>query len=226
MDYSRVYQLNRLMALAQGVSEEQYDKKETWYYDETDNVKHLVLLPEKRVNASENACFVLGGVQAEDIVSDDELHTALGKEPGRELKSTKDLRGSFVEILRKDAFQRTFDLVESKRWNVHFIMVQVWYYAFVDVIDSICDDVMLAHNLKAILYRILKSSPEETVKLFGKYRYPDIKDKDKIVFLDGLEAKVLKFIGTVPNPHDKMMASILVKKINEAKKNIHVTVKK
>ncbi|MDO5481913.1 MAG: DUF3800 domain-containing protein [Bacteroidaceae bacterium] len=223
MDYSRVYQLNRLMALAQGVSEEQYDKKETWYYDETDNVKHLVLLPEKRVNASENACFVLGGVQAEDIVSDDELHTALGKEPGRELKSTKDLRGSFVEILRKDAFKRTFDLVESKRWNVHFIMVQVWYYAFVDVIDSICDDVMLAHNLKAILYRILKSSPEETVKLFGKYRYPDIKDKDKIVFLDGLEAKVLKFIGTVPNPHDKMMASILVKKINEAKKKDELT---
>lgn len=218
MDYSDVYQLNRMMALSQGVSEEQYDKSETWYYDETDNVKHLVLLPDNRVNASENSCFVLGGVQAEDVISEDELHAALGKEPGRELKSTKDLRGSFEEILRKDTFQKTLDLIESKVWYVHFIMVQVWYYAFVDVIDSINDDVILVHNLKAILYKILKSSPEETVKLFGKYHYPDIKDEDKNVFLGGLEAMVLKFIGAGPNQHDKMMASILVKKINEAKK--------
>lgn len=217
MDYSIIYKMNRMMALAQGVSEEKYDKAETWYYDETDNVKHLVLLPDKRVNASDNACFVLGGIQAEDTITDEELHTALGKEPGRELKSTKDLRGTFEEILRKDVFQKTLELIENKGWNVHFIMVQVWYYAFVDLIDSICDDVLFVHNLKAILYKILKTTPEETVKLFGKYHYPDIKDKDKLAFLEGLEALALQFIGAGPNPHDKMMSEVLLKKINEAK---------
>lgn len=218
MDYSKIYDMNRMMAIAQGVSEEKYDKAETWYYDETDNVKHLVLLPDKRVNASENACFVLGGIQADDTITDAELHAALGKEPGRELKSTKDLRGAFEEILRKDAFQNTLDLIESKGWNVHFIMVQVWYYAFVDVIDSINDDTMLAHNLKAALYKILKATPEDTVQLFGKYHYPDIKDRDKVAFLEELGALVQKFIDAGANLHDKMMSEILVKKINEAKK--------
>lgn len=223
MDYSRIYEINRKMALAQGVSEERYDKAEIWYYDETDNVKHLVLLPDKRVNASENACFVLGGIQADDTITDAELHAALGKELGRELKSTKDLRGTFEEILRKDAFQNTLDLIESKGWNVHFIMVQVWYYAFVDVIDSINDNFMLAHNLKAVHYKILKSASEDTVKLFGKYHYPDIKDRDKVAFLEELGAQVQKFIDAGANPHDTMMSELLVNKINEAKKRKELT---
>ena len=223
MEYSKVYQMNRMMALAQGVSEEQYDRAETWYYDETDNVKHLVLLPDKRVNAAENACFVLGGIQAEDTITDAELHEALGKESGRELKSTKDLKGTFEDILRKDAFQNTLDLVESKGWNVHFIMVQVWYYAFVDVIDSINDDVTIGHNLKAILYKILKNSPEETIKLFGKYHYPDIKDKDRIAFLEGLDAMVQKFIDAKPNLRDKMLSEVLANIIKKAKRKKELT---
>jgi hypothetical protein len=89
MDYTEAYNVTRKLALAQGVSEEQYDRHETLYYDETDNVKHLVMLPSKKVNAVENTCFVLGGIQAENAISDDELHTAMGKTPGKELKSTK-----------------------------------------------------------------------------------------------------------------------------------------
>lgn len=223
MDYSELYLLNKEIAQAQGISDEKYDEVETWYYDETDNVKHLVLLPDKRVNASENSCFVLGGIQAEDFITEAELHAALGKEIGRELKSTKDLRGTFEEILRKDAFQNTLDLVECKGWNIHFIMVQVWYYAFVDVIDSINDDLMLANNLKAILYKILKTSPADTVKLFGKFHYPNIKDKDRKAFLEGVEILAHKFIETRPNPHDQTMSGILMKKVKEAKKKGEMT---
>ena len=83
MNYSEQSQLTRVTALLQGVTPEQFDSSETWYYDETDNVKHLVLLPSKKVNAGENTCFVLGGIQAEDVISDAELHTALEKHPGR-----------------------------------------------------------------------------------------------------------------------------------------------
>ncbi len=86
MNHSELFKLTRMMALAQGVKPEQYDSNETWYYDETDNVKHLVLLPNKKINAGEKTCFVLGGIQAEDVISDDELHTALGKTPGKELR--------------------------------------------------------------------------------------------------------------------------------------------
>lgn len=89
MDYTNFYKLSRQIAIAQGVTEEQYDRAETWYYDETDNVKHLVILDNKNVNADENTCFVLGGIQAEDIINDAELHAALGKASGTELKSTR-----------------------------------------------------------------------------------------------------------------------------------------
>ena len=53
MNYSEQSQLTRVTALLQGVTPEQFDSSETWYYDETDNVKHLVLLPSKKVNAGE-----------------------------------------------------------------------------------------------------------------------------------------------------------------------------
>ncbi len=95
MNYSEQSQLVRMVALAQGVTPEQFDGNETWYYDETDNVKHLVLLPSKNVNAGENTCFVLGGIQAEDVITDAELHTALEKNPGKELKANKDLKGNY-----------------------------------------------------------------------------------------------------------------------------------
>ena len=47
MNYSKQSQLARVAALLQGVSPEQFDSCETWYYDETDNVKHLVLFAVK-----------------------------------------------------------------------------------------------------------------------------------------------------------------------------------
>lgn len=216
MDYSEHYKIARMAALAQGIKPEQYDKPETWYYDETDNVKHLVY-ENKKVNASENTCFVLGGVQAEDTITDDELHSHLGKELGRELKANKDLKGTFEDILRKDAFSNTFKLLEKKGWNIHFIAVQVWYYAFVDIVDSINDDFSASFALKAVLYKILKSNPDKTVSIFGRYHYPDIHAKEKNPFLDELIALSSSFVASGPNAHDGMMAQLLIKRLNEAK---------
>ena len=61
------------------------------------------------------------------------------------------------------------------------------------------------------------------MKLFGKYHYPDIKDKDKLAFLEGLEAQVQAFVDAGVNRHDKMMSELLVTKINEAKKKKELT---
>ena len=217
MDYSEHYKIARMMALAQGVTPEQYDRAETWYYDETDNVKHLALLSNKRINADEKSCFVLGGVQAGDVISDAELRAFLGKEPGRELKSKTDLRGEFVDILRKDNFKRMLELIEAKSWHVHFMMVQVWYYAFVDIIDSINGDLTISFPLKAILYKILKKYPDETVSLLGKYHYPNIADKDKKLFLDGIINLAVKFLGSKPNINDERMTHILLDCLCHAK---------
>ena len=217
MDYTEAYNATREMALAQGVSEEQYDRHETLFYDETDNVKHLVMLPSKKVNAAENTCFVLGGIQAETTISDDELHTVLGKTPGKELKSTKDLRGTFVDILRKENISRVLNLIDDKGWHIHFIMVQVWYYAFVDIIDSICDDVEMAFPYKAILYKILKSSPSETVELLGRYHYPDVKMEEQKRFIEELYDMVEKYFNTTTNIMERIMILMLMEELENAK---------
>lgn len=169
------------------------------------------------MNAVENTCFVLGGIQAENAISDDELHTAMGKTPGKELKSTKDLRGTFVEILRKENMSRVLNLIDDKGWHIHFIMVQVWYYAFVDIIDSICDDVEMAFPYKAILYKILKSSPSETVELLGRYHYPDVKMEEQKRFIEELYDMVEKYFNTTTNIMERIMILMLMEELENAK---------
>lgn len=216
MDYTEAHNAARMMALAQGVTEEQYDRHETLYYDETDNVKHLVMMSSKSVNATENTCFVLGGIQAEDVITDNDLHSALGKAPGKELKSTKDLRGTFVDILRKDNVRRVLSLIDDKGWHIHFLMVQVWYYAFVDIIDSICDDVEMVYVYKAILYKILKANPSETVELLGKYHYPDVKKEEQKNFIEDLASKVEKYFNTSTNIMERIMIQMLKEELESA----------
>lgn len=85
-------------------------------------------------------------------------------------------------------------------------MVQVWYYGFVDIIDSINPDAYLSKYLKATLYRILTFSQDDTVSLFGKYHYPNIKEKDKDDFLQGLISLIEKYCIQCTNKMHYIMA--------------------
>ena len=217
MDYTKVYRINRKMALSQGVEESQYDKEEILYYDETDNVKHLVFLPRKELNAGEDTCFVLGGIQAEDNLNEDELRFALGKPKTKELKSTKDIKGNFSQIMRKETVSRCVDLVIEKGWHIHFVMVQIWYYGFVDIVDSINTNASLAFPLKATLYRILTLSPDDTVGLLGKYHYPNIKDSDKAKLIKGLIALTDRYLIQCTNKIHYKLAVIIRQLLEESK---------
>jgi len=168
MDYTELSNSIRMMMKAQGVDEKYIDKEETLYYDESGNIKHLIV-KEGKLNADSDTVFVLGGVQAEDTISLEELKTALGKSLEKEMKSTKDLKGSFIEILRKDNFRKILQLIQDKGWHIHFSIVQILYYGFVDIVDSIDGlDVDLLFAFKAELYKVLKKDPNTTVSIFKK----------------------------------------------------------
>ena len=100
MDYTEIYNSIRSLIKSQGIDENFIDREETLYYDESGNIKHLIV-KENKLNAEKDTVFVLGGVQAENAITIDELKKALGKAPDVELKSTKDLKGFFIEILRR-----------------------------------------------------------------------------------------------------------------------------
>ena len=182
MDYTEISNSIRLMMKVQGIDEKYIDKQETLYYDESGNIKHLIV-KEGKLNADSDTVFVLGGVQANDIISLEELKTALGKSLEKEMKSTKDLKGSFVEILRKDTFRSILQLIQDKGWHIHFSIVQILYYGFVDIIDSIDGLEVDPFVFKAELYKVLKKDPNTTVSIFKKYQYPNVAKKDIKNFL-------------------------------------------
>ena len=88
MDYTEVSNSIRMMMKAQGIDEMYIDKDETLYYDESGNVKHLIV-KEGKLNANSDTVFVLGGVQADDTISLEELKSALGKSTEKEIKYSR-----------------------------------------------------------------------------------------------------------------------------------------
>ena len=198
MDYTEVSNSIRMMMKAQGIDEMYIDKEETLYYDESGNVKHLIV-KDCKLNADSDTVFVLGGVHADDIISLEELKTALGKNLEKEIKSTKDLKGTFIEILRKENFRKILQIIQDKGWHIHFCIVQVLYYGFVDIIDSICGLEFNPFAFKAELYKVLKRNPNTTISIFKKYKYPNVGTKyikdflsELIILIDGVIAEDVK----------------------------------
>lgn len=198
MDYTDITSSMRLLIKSQGIDENFIDKEETLYYDESGNIKHLII-KEDKLNAETDTVFVLGGVQAEDAITIEELKIALKKNPDNELKSTKDLKGSFIEILRKENLRKILHLIHDKEWHIHFIIVQVLYYGFVDIVDSISGLEADPFTFKAELYKVLKKYPDKTISIFKKYKYPNVSNKDKKNFL----AELLTLIDGVINEDTK-----------------------
>ena len=155
MDYTEVYEAIKAKALISGASIEQLESKETLYYDESGNVKHLILKGGS-LNAESDTVFVLGGVQAENTISLNDLRLRLGKQPTTELKANRDLKGDFIAILRKDNFRQILELIQEKEWHIHFCAVHILYYGFVDIVDSIKGTEISPGEFKAELYQVLR----------------------------------------------------------------------
>lgn len=148
------------------------ERAETLYYDESGNDKHLIIKGEK-LNTNYDAVFVLGGIQSEDSLSIDECKDSLGIDKTKELKAKNDLKGSFFDVLKKTKVTNVLKLIEKKDWHIHFNAIQILYYGFVDIIDSIDGLDADPYELKAVLYDILKTTPDTTVAHFKKYKYPN-----------------------------------------------------
>ena len=185
MDYSDLHETIVRMAEAQGVNKSFIEKPETLYYDESGNVKHLIV-KGGGLNADSSLVFVLGGIQAENTISLDDLKKHLGKTSINELKANRDLKGDFYSILRKENFRLILQLLVDKNWHIHFFANQILYYGFVDIVDSINGLEPDPFEFKALLYEVLKTNPNATIDHFKKYKYPNIKNGEKGAFIDGI----------------------------------------
>lgn len=182
MDFTETYKCIKLMLQAHGVEESFLERHETLYYDESGNIKHLIVKGQS-LNANIDSVFVLGGIQAEDLISTTELKRLLGKSDDSELKAKDDFKGDFVNILRKNNFKQILELILNRNWHIHFNAVQVLYYAFVDIVDSIDGFNDNPMPFKSLLYEVLKADPISTINHFKQYKYPNVKNRDKVSFI-------------------------------------------
>lgn len=185
MDYTDIYNAIKMNIIASGITLDNLESDETLYYDESGNVKHLVVNGGS-LNADSDTVFVLGGVQADETISLSDLKARLGKIPTTEIKANKDLKGDFVAILKKDNLRQVLELIQEKGWHIHFDAVHVLYYGFVDIIDSIDGTEVNPFEFKAELYLVLRRDVAKTIEHFKKYKYPNIKNTQKVEFLDGI----------------------------------------
>lgn len=185
MDITKISNMSRMMIKVLGTDEKYIDRKETLYYDESGNVKHFII-KQGKLNAETDTVFVLGGIEAESTISLEDLKKYLGKKTETELKSTRDLNGDFIEILRKDNMSQILRLIRDWGWHIHFQAIQVLYYSFVDIVDSIDGTKEYSMYLKAELYKVLKKNTEKTLTTFKKFKYPNIKSDQIVFFLSEL----------------------------------------
>lgn len=185
MDYTDLYNAIKMKIIATGITLDNLESDETLYYDESGNVKHLVVNGGS-LNADSDTVFVLGGVQADETISLAELKARLEKLPTTEIKANKDLKGDFVAILKKDNLRQVLELIQEKGWHIHFDAVHVLYYGLVDVVDSIDGTEVSPFEFKAELYWVLRRDVAKTIEHFKKYKYPNIKNAQKVEFLDGI----------------------------------------
>ena len=181
MDYTEFH--NNLLFLAPGLKPEMLSKHYSLYFDETNNAKMFHLKDGDRLNVPVGVRFVLGGVCCSKGLTQEEINSKLKLQ-----KTSNELKfdiiyghgnwDEFVSVLKSQRLTSYLSLLEEKDALLHFSSVNLFYYALVDIIDSLDYDNNYTFALKSILYQVAWQNPEAFVKLFRDNTYPDVKDVD------------------------------------------------
>ncbi|MBB6244113.1 DUF3800 domain-containing protein [Rhodanobacter sp. MP1X3] len=176
----------------------------TFYHDETNNIRKL-LLTETGLNNPEPKSFVLGGVVYRPSVVPDwtallrslKLQTTI-----KELKLKHLGKGDFLDLLSSKKLPTFLKWLTQRNIHVHFSVVDVVYWSVVDIIDSILvnrlDDARVVHarEYKNFLYRVLKRDLAATSALLFSADYPDVAPGATRAFIERL-VDVVKSSGPV-----------------------------
>ncbi|WP_321346217.1 DUF3800 domain-containing protein [Halopseudomonas oceani] len=183
------------------------DKKYEIYYDESNNIRRLVLAGDSYnidndPNQSSSPIFVLAGAalgpDSEDIEFDllkEKLCLqATGKEELKfsqmvKIKAKYTPAEAFRYALGSKRFKTLFEHLLSKNIYIHYEMINTTYWSFLDIIEDlvVCtgDPADLTHQFvyKDCLYRLIKINKEEFLSIMTSFNYPNIEKSDSLAFL-------------------------------------------
>lgn len=187
--------INKMQMISDIPRDECFDKECHFYYDETNNYRKF-WLQEEDFNASITSDFVLGGVLYFGKSTNSDVNEL--KKRVKLQKSAKELKfkhlidkgSSFLECLANKKIRIFLEWLNDSDLYIHYSNINNFYYALVDIIDSIFDDIpynyYLAEAMKDELYVLAINNYDNFFKLLKRFNYPNIDDEDVSEFCEGI----------------------------------------
>ena len=194
------------------------DRDLTFYYDETNNIRSLLLTPEG-LNVRTPQCFVLGGVvftgKAPNLDFED-LRSAFGlQKSSLELKLEQLGKGDFLSLLNAPRIGQFLEWLSASGAFAHYQVLDPLYWSLVDVVDSIITEdgnvqlMMIAPLLKNDFYTLLREDVEGTAELLGRYSFPDVGRSRRRAFVAELRDLLLARADLLPDFNYQMLKGLL-----------------
>ena len=177
------------------------DSHGTFYYDETNNVRKL-LLRQGKFNNSIDGDFVLGGIFVPSSSSMNPNHLRTIARINASVKEVKCRtlcsNPDFWECIKNEKVGTFLKWIYESDWLVHYSAINYFYFALVDIIDSInlsMNHLGYINGLKNELYRIAKENFNSMYNLLYSYNFPNIAKGLIPRFCDELISIVLQSSG-------------------------------
>ena len=171
---------------------ENINNKYTFFYDETNNIRKLLLKKSGKLNIQLkelNQNFLLGGVcyeETTDLTSTsfqnlkEKLY--LDKkiiEENLEIKFKHIAKGNFLQCLKSNKLKTFLEWILANNLYIHYSSLDIFYWSILDIIESSVEyyEEFRHEDLnyfKMILYEVAKVNIEEFLKILTKYNYPNI----------------------------------------------------
>ncbi|EPU0491438.1 DUF3800 domain-containing protein [Vibrio cholerae] len=193
------------------------DEKYTFFYDESNNFRK-VYLKNGGFNISRQDNFVLSGIVINDIVEDIDIGSL--REDLRLQKSVKEIKtkhigsGDFLDFLDKDKVGVFLDWLEKQEFYIHYFNLNVNYWAIVDIVDSLIDEIgdnsLFKYHmmLKSDLYKIVMNEKDAFFDMMRAFEYPNIKKENIASFVIWLRSFIKLNSYVLENKRKALLLSL------------------
>ncbi|SCW96509.1 MULTISPECIES: DUF3800 domain-containing protein [unclassified Pseudomonas] len=195
------------------------DRELKLYYDETNNVRKL-LLTENGFNVSKYDNFVLGGVVVDEGVDFGDLEDLRGilkiQKSAPEIKFDLVARGEFEKVLDSRKLGDFLYWLISKDIKIHYTNMNILNWCILDIVESIVADesfrkyFSVHRELKNELYRMVARDVPAFLSILKAFNYPDVNRGATSDFLKAVRGFVLKHLPIEHNQVVAMLAELLL----------------
>lgn len=199
------------------------EKKLRIFYDETNNIRKL-LLTEVGLNVKKYDNFVLGGVvvdEGTDIGDLKELRDVLKiQTSAQEIKFDLVAQGDFEKVLDSKKLGDFFKWLNKYDIKIHYSNLNILNWSILDIVESIVADDSLGHyrpvhlELKNELYRMVTHDVPGFLDMLHNFKYPNVNRSDTAEFVKAVRGFVLKHMPIERSEALSLLSQILLEAQN------------